>query len=397
MKKSPYGYLVWIIVTFFVLYAFCLNTASAVFAETIKSTLHASDLGVSIAVGAFIIGFALMQIPAGYLLDRYNTRIVISSGVFLLALGNFMTSLATNITMFTIANLIQGSGASFAFIAAGVVISQWFPIRRFPVLFGFTQTLSCVAAAFIHYIFSVALATHTWNHIYQVLACFGAALFVLTLLFVKAPSSRAKVKNTSLSKSLSKVIANRQIVLCVLVAMLSFGTLLSYASFWYMNVQKFYEIGMLDAVVISGMMFVGLGFGTPVLGWLSNKVKSRKVVIHVSLCLGTMLLLMCLYLPHYQMKSLVVIKLVSFLAGFLLSGSMLLYTVVNEISTEATRGVALGITNMGVFLFNTSLMFVPYALFTSFSTMFFTYLWLLPFFVILSILLNYFIKESFAN
>lgn len=396
MKKSNYGYFVWIIVTLFVLYAFCLNTAAAVFAEAIKTSLHASDFGVSIAVGAFIIGFALMQIPAGYLLDKYNTRFVISGGVFMLALGNLITSLATNITMFTLANFIQGTGASFAFIAAGVVIGQWFPVRKFPILFGLTQTLSCVAAAIIHYIFSVALATYTWNQIYVVLACFGAVLLMLTMAFVKAPSS-SKTKNISLGKSLSKVLANRQIILSAVVAMLSFGTLLSYASFWYLNVQKFYNIGMLDAVAISGMMFVGIGLGTPFLGWISNKYESRKVVVHVSLCLGTMLLLMCLYLPHYQTKSLEIIKLISFLAGFLLSGSMLLYTIVNEISTDTTRGVALSVTNTAVFLFNTLLMFIPYAFVSTFSATFFTYLWLLPFFVILSILLSYFIKESYKD
>lgn len=397
MNKSNYGYLVWIIVTLFVLYSFCLNTAAAVFAEAIKTSLHASDLGVSVAVGAFIVGFALMQIPAGYLLDKFNTRFVISSGVFILALGNVITSFAAGIGLFTIANFIQGTGASFAFIAAGVVIGQWFPMRRFPILFGFTQTLSCVAAAIIHYAFSVALASYSWNQIYAVLACFGAALFMLTIIFVKSPASAGKRKSISLGKSIGSVITNRQIMLSAVVAMLSFGTLLSYASFWYLNVQKFYQIGMLDAVMVSGMMFIGIGIGTPILGWLSNRYESRKLVIHVSLCLGAMTLLMCLYLPHYQIHTLAIIKLVSFIAGFLLSGSMLLYTVVNEISSDQTRGVALSVTNTGVFLFNTLLMFIPYLLVSVFSSTFFTYLWLLPFFVILAVLLNYFIKESYKK
>ena len=66
MKKMQ-GALVWFIVTLYVLYAFCLNTAAGVFAEPIKLSLHASNVGVSIAEGTFILGFALLQIPAGYL------------------------------------------------------------------------------------------------------------------------------------------------------------------------------------------------------------------------------------------------------------------------------------------------------------------------------------------
>lgn len=395
--KNIYGFVVWLIVTLFVVYAFCLNTAAAVFSEPIKASMNASDSGVALAVGAFIIGFALMQIPAGYLLDKYNTRFVVSGGVFILALGNIVTSFSNNIVLFTLSNFLQGIGASFAFIAAGIVISQWFAARLFPVLFGLTQTLSCVLAAIIHYSFSIALATHTWNEIYQILAIVGSGLFVLTLVLVKSPRNFAKPTNTSLKKSLMWSLKNRQIILCALAATTSFGTLLAYASFWYLNVQKFYSVEMLDAVIISGMIFIGVGIGTPILGYISNRIKSRKLVIHISLCLGTMFLLMCLYLPHYQIESLIIIKIVSLLTGFLLSGSMLFYTVVSEIASNNTRGVALSVTNTGVFLFNTLLLFIPTFFITTVSTQFFTYLWILPFCVIFSILITYFVKESYSD
>jgi len=397
MQKTIYGSIVWFIVTLFVVYSFCLNTAAAVFSEPIKTSLQASNLGVSIAVGAFIVGFALMQIPAGYLLDKYNARFVVSSGVLLLAIGNIIISFANNIILFSIANLIQGIGASFAFIAAGIVISQWFSLKLFPILFGLTQTLSCILAAIIHYIFSVELATHTWNEIYQMLAIFGAILFFLTLVLVKSPVNSKRSKNVSLKQSLMRVLKNKQVILCALAATTSFGSLLAYASFWYLNVQKFYSVAMLDAVMISGMIFIGIGIGTPILGYISNKLKSRKLIIHVTLCLGAMFLLMCLYLPHFQIQTLVIIKIISLLTGFFLSGSMLFYTVVSEISSDNTRGVALSVTNTGVFLFNTIMMFIPYVFITAISSMFFTYLWILPLFVIISILLNYFIKESYAD
>lgn len=62
MNKTIYGSIAWFIVTLFVVYSFCLSTAAAVFSESIKNTLHVSNVNVSIGVGAFIIGFALMQI-----------------------------------------------------------------------------------------------------------------------------------------------------------------------------------------------------------------------------------------------------------------------------------------------------------------------------------------------
>ena len=119
---------------------------------------------------------------------------MVGGGVLLLALGNVLISFSNNLALFSISNLIQGIGASFAFIAAGIVISQWFPARLFPILFGLTQTLSCVLAAAIHYIFTLALTNHTWNEIYQMLAVLGGILLVLTLILVKSPADYSRHK-----------------------------------------------------------------------------------------------------------------------------------------------------------------------------------------------------------
>lgn len=392
--KTMYGYVVWAVATLFVVYSFGLNTASAVFSDAIKASLHVSNLGVSIATGTFILGFACMQIPAGYLLDRFNARFVVSIGVFLLALGNVLISFSDTLVLYALSNFIQGMGASFAFISAAVLISQWFSASKFPIMFGLTQTFSCILAGIIHYNFTIALLSFSWNSIYRWLAVFGFILLILTLVFVKSPSSTKPNAIPSLKASLSEVLSNAQIMLCSFAAAASFGVLLAYVGFWYLKVQTFYQVENLDAVVISGMIFLGIGVGTPFWGWLSNKIKTRIKLIHFTLCIGTMLLLLGIYSPHYDINTLIGIKIISFLIGFFLSGSMLFYTMVSELSPEATRGVALSVLNTIVFLFNTLLLFIPYVFVTLKSTDFFTYLWILPFFIVMSILLLDFIKDS---
>lgn len=392
-----YGYLVWFIATLFVVYAFCLNTAAAVFDDAIRASLHTSNLGVSLATGAFILGFACMQIPAGYLLDRYNARYVVSSGVFLLAAGNIVISFADNLIVYSLSNFLQGVGASFAFIAAAILISQWFSEKLFPILFGLTQTLSCVLAGVIHYYFTIALTHYTWNQIYHGLAGFGFILFALTLAFVRSPKKIKREKHISLFASLKSVFANKQILLCSLACATSFGVLLAYAGFWYQQVQVFYAVNELQSVIISGLVFAGIGIGTPLLGWISNLLKSRIEVIHVTLCIGVMALLFSIYLPHFDTTTLIPIKIVSFLLGFFLSGSMLFYTMVSEMTTNKTRGVAISVLNTAVFLFNSMMLFIPYASITLISKSFFTYLWVLPFFMLFSLLLIYFIKDTYPS
>lgn len=397
MKMSLRGLLIWFIVTLFVVYAFFLNTAGAVFADTIKKSLQLSDMGVALAVGSFVLGFACMQIPAGYLLDRYPIRIVASCGILALAIGNFSLSFASNLPLFVLSNFVQGLGASFAFISVGKLIGEWFAPKMFPILFGLTQTLSCVLTAFIHYYLVQALEVVSWQLIYKELSAFGFILFCLMVIFVTSPKSAKTTEVISFGKSMSKVLKSKQIWLCSIAGAASFGVLAAYASFWYMSVEKFFSVDISSALIISGVIFAGIGIGTPFLGWLSNKLNSRKLVIHISVVLGTIFLLMGIYLPHFDINTFLPIEIVSFFIGFFLSGSMLYYTCISEISSNNTRAVALGLINTAVFVFNTLLLFLPQLFITAQSTSYFTFLWVLPATVLVSIFLGYFVKETFAS
>lgn len=222
-------------------------------------------------------------------------------------------------------------------------------------------------------------------------------LFILIVLFIKSGPNKVDNHSGSLVSSLTEILKNKQIWLCSIAAATSFGVLLAYASFWYTAVQKFYSVETLDSVTISGMIFIGIGIGTPILGWFSNWIHSRVLIIHLSLTLGTMALLLVLYLPHFNIHHLLIIKIISFLLGFLFSGAMLYYTIISEITDIRIRGVAVSFLNTAVFLFNTLMLFIPYIFITKLSTHFFTYLWILPFFTIFAILLNYFVKDSYKN
>lgn len=395
--KNLYGLLVWFVVTLFVVYAFSLNTAAAVFSGAIKESLNVNDVGVSIATGAFILGFACMQIPAGYLLDKYNVRYIVSLGILLLAIGNFIISYSDSLVIFSFSNFLQGVGASFSFIAAGVLIGQWFAPNIFPILFGLTQAFSCVIAGVIHYFLTLVLKNHPWNEIYQVFSAFGGILCILSFLIIKSPSDFLREAGMSLGHSLNFLLKQPQIWLCSFAAATSFGVLLAYASFWYMPVQSYFGVDRFETMITSGIIFFGIGIGTPFWGWVSNKMHSRKTIIHITVVLGVMFLLAGLYMPHFAEGSLIIAKIISFFIGFFLCGSMLYYTIVNEITPQSTRGVALSITNTVVFIFNTLLMFIPYLLITPNSKSFFTYLWILPFFIMLSILMFYFVNDTNPN
>lgn len=397
MSKTIHGLLIWFILALCCIYAFSLNTAAAVFSDVIKKFLQTTDFGISVAAGTFILGFASMQIPAGYLLDRYNARYIVSTALLVFALGNIAASHANSIYTFSLANLIQGMGASFNFIAATILISQWFPAKMFPIMIGLTETLAFIVTGLLHYFLVIELEKYDWQRIYHYFGIYGFTLFILAVLFVKTPATFQLSKNISLRKSLATVCKNGQIWLCVIALGTSFGIVLAYGGLWYLPIQHFYAVEHSEAALIGGMIFFGIGIGTPILGWFSNYVKSRKLVLHLSLILGNMGLIMAIYLPHYLINTYLIIKIVTFLTGFLLSGSTLFYTMISELSSNQTRGIAFSLTNISLYLFNSLMLLVPFLFITVTSKEFFTYLWVLPISILVSLLLLYFIKETYPS
>lgn len=380
--------------TTFVVYSFSLNTAAGVFLPSVQKSLGVSNAMATYVLQAFVIAYALMQIPAGYLIDNFRARWVVSAGVMILALGALLQSMSSTTGLFMAANFIQGIGGAFSFIAAGALIGQWFPIKQFPIWFGLTQTASCILTGVIHRIFTSLVESQSWNSIYRYLALGGFALAVLCLVFVRNPKNYLRVKQ-SFFTPLVMVMKSRQVWLLSAIGFGSFGVLLAYANVWLIQVQEYHNVTMLDSVRVSSYLFVGIGLGTPFFGWLSNVVKTRKGVLHTSMCIGIIFFVAALYLPHFPTPTLAIAKTVAFGVGFFLSGSMLIYTCVGEMLSNSLRGVAIGIINMFVFIGSTLISFLPDVMIT--SKVYYTKLWVMPILLITAVMLIYFVKETYRS
>ncbi|MDD5301012.1 MAG: MFS transporter [Gallionella sp.] len=77
-----------------------------------------SHLLMGIALGAYGLTQAILQIPAGWLSDRYGRKPVIYGGLLMFALGSFIAASADNIYWVIAGRAIQGAGAINAAVMA---------------------------------------------------------------------------------------------------------------------------------------------------------------------------------------------------------------------------------------------------------------------------------------
>ncbi len=95
---------------------FIILPVFALYAEHLPG--GSSHLLMGIALGAYGLTQAILQIPAGWLSDRYGRKPVIYVSLILFALGSFVAASADNIYWVIIGRVVQGAGALNAAVMA---------------------------------------------------------------------------------------------------------------------------------------------------------------------------------------------------------------------------------------------------------------------------------------
>jgi len=125
-----------------------------VLAPYVKHLPGSTPLLTGLAVGIYGLTQALLQIPFGYLSDKYSRKGVISFGLLVYALGSFLGGVAYNIWVMLFARFLQGAGAisSAAIALAADLIREEVRTVAFAHIgaaIGMTFAFSIVAAPFI--------------------------------------------------------------------------------------------------------------------------------------------------------------------------------------------------------------------------------------------------------
>lgn len=131
-----------------------------------------------------VIVYAAMQIPSGVLLDRFGSRVMITSGALVMGVGQVLLAFSTDLEWAIVARVMVGFGDALIFIAVIRLVPQWFSSRRVPIVTQLTgilgqsgQILSAVPLLYL-------LRAHGWLTAYlsvAALCVFVAALAVLVV------------------------------------------------------------------------------------------------------------------------------------------------------------------------------------------------------------------------
>jgi len=109
-----------------------------------QQRFHATAAELSLFVVLQLGVYAAMQVPVGLLLDRFGSRLLITSGAVVMALGQLTLALSHNVPGAIAARILVGGGDAMTFISVLRVVGLWFAPRHIPVVTQLTGLLGQV-------------------------------------------------------------------------------------------------------------------------------------------------------------------------------------------------------------------------------------------------------------
>jgi MFS family permease len=302
-----------------------------------------------------VVVYAGAQVPAGILLDRYGSRVLIVAGAALMASGQLLLALTESLPLAISARAVVGLGDALTFISVLRLVPRWFEPRRVPLLTQLTGICGQLGQVLSALPFLALLTGTTWATAYVSVAAFGVLAMVLALAMVKdTPHGRVvAAENLSVPAVLSSVKTVWLRPGTRLGFFTHMGTQFSVTVFclmWgvpYLTVAQGQSAHMAGALLtISVLAAICAGV---LIGILTGRYPHRRSWIVLAI-IGSNALVwtVVLALPGRAPLWLLVVLVVVISAGG--PGSMVGFDFARTFNPSATLGTAQGMVNMGGFI-----------------------------------------------
>lgn len=349
IKKPLRAWTIWFLSAFFMFYKYALEVSPSVMTSTLMKTFDIDGTALGNLAACYFYAYLLLQIPAGLLLDKFGPRKTTTIAITICALGSYVFAKADTIFMAGFGRFLTGAGAAFAAVNCLKLIANWFPLRHFAFMTGLMMTIAMLGAVGGQAPLAAFIDKMEWRSALSYIGDLGIILAIIFYIVVRDRSSEnakdlhlAPVK-TPLLKSLKGILKNSQSWWLSVYSGFAFAPVMVFGGLWGVSfVSSSFQLSHNISAQMVSLIFIGFAIGAPVLGWLSDRVGSRKAIMFWGTVIGLLSISAVIYIPHLALFTLAFLLM---LFGFSISSFLLCFTMIKEIHTPILAATAIGFMN----------------------------------------------------
>lgn len=255
---------------------------------TIAEEFHLNALQMGLLLSAFSWPYAIANLPAGYLVDRFGPKRMFAFAAGAWSLISMITAAANSFGFFYAARVALGIAESPFFTSALKVNERWFNAKERALPVSLVNTGSQIANAIAPPLLTFLLLTMSWRGMFVIVGALGIVIALVWLRIYRDPT----LKEQALIKG-----AQAEVAVAASVEKVGWGQLFKHRNTWFMILGAFgifYTVwvyltwlpsylqtargfSLADSGWLAALPFlcgiIGVVFG----GWLSGRLVARGV------------------------------------------------------------------------------------------------------------------------
>ena len=198
---------------------------------TLEFELLAADLGL--LAGGYFLGFACMQIPLGYLLDKFGPKKIVSSFLLIALIGTTSFALAQSFSGLLISRILIGVGVSACLMAPLTGYRIWFAENQQQRANSWMLMIAALGFLSSTLPVQLLLPSFGWRWIFGGISILILISIFLMLAFIPKWDHQIKTGENSIkSGSLADVWKDRFFISVIPMGLFNYGGLMAIQTLW---------------------------------------------------------------------------------------------------------------------------------------------------------------------
>lgn len=341
---KSYSILVISLCACFLFYKYVLQIYPSTITEQLMTEFNLSGAGLGNLAATFYYSYMIAQLFVGVILDKYSTRWLTSLAILVCALGTLWFSETQQLISAELSRGLMGIGVAFATVAYMKVAASWFAPRQYAFISGLLATAAMAGAVFGQGPLSMAINHFGWRACLYFIGWIGIILALLFVMMVRDKKNTHSTHETHISsKDIMTIFKSKQNWLLTLYSGLAFTPIAVFGGLWGNPfLQEAYLLSKTEAATLVSLVFIGFGIGSPILGILSDRMGSRRLVMFYCTLLSAIAVILILYWHSMPMWSLAFLL---FFFGFSLGAFMIVFAMGKELNSPKLTATIIAMIN----------------------------------------------------